>query len=456
VIARITTRRGGGRRPGFAKLDRRAFLLGTGALAAGVAVGSLVGNTSIPAGALERVTAAGGPCGSFRIGLSVSPFSEGLMERGVSFADGKKTARTPMQLQRLWMEHGGSEIFVRLGTALAADAQSSRSGLDTRVELAKRLDLPLNPELLLCGQYGDISRQPPPDFTGYRKITVPDGKRWSQLTIDEMTDVLRTYGTIEARGILDRGVEVNVWDIGNEVEYGLAGVAIRPSPAAPGYEPPDAVNPRIGTQSQMGGFFGDLEWLKNELWPYVAQMLAAVADGIRVADPKAVVATHCSTISAFVPGFLTGFHQAMADGGFDGDFLGTSWYPGASPVADQAYVVFKEEVARTRKLVGKPIYVAEYAYAAGPATFNGADWSHPVSGYPVSPAGQADLLRDLTEWGANTGNIGGIRPWAPDLVEGGWAGLAMFDLSGSTASVRPSVASMQDGLRRAGKAQRNC
>ena len=72
-----------------------------------------------------------------------------------------------------------------------------------------------------------------------------------------MLPILRAYGAIAAREILKTGVKVRIWDLGNEVEFGLAGVVVRPMPGgcddteggAGWYKPPDGVDPAIGKTS---------------------------------------------------------------------------------------------------------------------------------------------------------------------------------------------------------------
>jgi len=56
----------------------------------------------------------------------------------------------------------------------------------------------------------------------------------------------------------------------------------------------------------LGRFFAmappeQVAWGKAHLWPYVGRIMAAVADGIREVDPKAVFATHVSAIASLMP-----------------------------------------------------------------------------------------------------------------------------------------------------------
>src|SRR4029453_18282811 len=77
----------------------------------------------------------------------------------------------------------------------------------------------------------------------------------ASFTLGQRLPILRSYGSLVAREILNTGVQVRIWDLGNEVDYGMAGVAIPPggpqacagTEGGPGwYKPPDAIDPAIG------------------------------------------------------------------------------------------------------------------------------------------------------------------------------------------------------------------
>ena len=110
--------------------------------------------TSLIAAALAGQT---GAAPAFRISLSVSPFTELLLEKGVVFTDGKSTARTDAELQRLLMNHGANEVYARIATARTKHAgfgdHSLQRGL-ARARLAHSLKLPFNPEIGLFAAYG--------------------------------------------------------------------------------------------------------------------------------------------------------------------------------------------------------------------------------------------------------------------------------------------------------------
>lgn len=175
----------------------------------------------------------------------VSPVTEAVLG-SLSLADGRRTASTVRAVQRLFNRHGATEVFVRVATRTQARLVDAEYGLARALErarLARDLGMPLNPKLGLWAVYGDITRQPAADFSDYPSIRLPGS--WNTLTLAQMEGALRQYGSLVARQILVTGVRVNYWDLGNEVEWGVAGVAVLSFDPA-GYLPPDAVDPAIG------------------------------------------------------------------------------------------------------------------------------------------------------------------------------------------------------------------
>ena len=428
-------------RAGFG-IDRRGLILAATASVGLVAVG----------GARGALATAAAP---FRAALSLNPGVEGLLDKGLVYRDGRRTARTLRELQALFVAHGSREVYARMGTSRLLPIGGRNSGIAStlaRARLSRELGLAFNPELLLCGVYGDVAGQPAPDFSAYPQIRLR--KPWHEVGIEEMADAMRIYGAIAAREILDTGAKVSKWDIGNEVEFGIAGVAIHvPGNRFGPYLAPDAVDPEIGKMTQPR-FFGmqqadQLSWASTHLWPHVARIMTAVAEGIRQVDPVARFATHTSTIAGFLPGLLVGFYKAMDAGGFHTEELGTSWYPTSAPLTNRI-ATFRRIAEAARAQLGRPLFVAEYGYPALPVNYAGQNWANAVPGYPVSPQGQADFLRDLAHWGASTGLLSGIRPWGPDLARADWNGMALFNRESDTlALARPALSAIQEGVRAA-------
>lgn len=384
----------------------------------------------------------------FRVSLSVSPFVETVLKTGTRFTDGTFTAASAEELQRLFVTHGSNEVYARISTRQSlvrgAGDHTMNRGLE-RARTAAALRLSFNPELGLFGSYGDIRCQPPPDFSDYPAIVLPGP--WSSLTLEQMTDALRAYGAAAAKQIAATGATVDMWDLGNEVEFGVAGVAVRPIPggcdasagATGAYEPPDRIDRAIGGMSALTLAQMDqvhrIPWLREHLWPYEAKMFVAVADGIRAVVPGARFSTHVSGLASTQPAFAAAFFTAMQDAGFVVDEAGVSYYPTSSSSPSDRLQAFKDMAIAVKAAIGRPVFVAEFGYPA--ATMGGVfSWNDAVPGYPLTPDGQARFVRDLVAWGTHDGVLSGIRPWAPDLALPGWAPMALFSRQGSLATAR--------------------
>ena len=390
----------------------------------------------------------------FRNATSLSPFAEYLFDAGISYRDFTRTARTPDQLQALLVDHGATEVFARIGTRRGFRRElgdhSIQRGRD-RARIARNLGIPFNPELGLFAYYGDVTQQPPPDFDDYPRLRSP--KPWHEMGVDDMVPILAGYGAAVAEEILGTGVTVNFWDIGNEVEFGAAGVAV-PSLVRQRlgwtYRAPDAIDPAIG-RTDFAALLRMPEtervhWLSAHLWPHLGRMFAAVAGGIRTIDPAARFSTHMSGVSAFSAPMVTGFFRAMDAAGFRVDQPGLSYYPSSTAEPGRRFERFRQVSEEAHAALGRRLFVAEFAYPVGPFRFGGDDWSHAVNPYPISRAGQADFLRDLARWGAATGHLAGIRPWAPEIVVPAWLAMSLFDLDGTVATARPGLDSIARGL----------
>jgi Glycosyl hydrolase family 53 len=187
-------------------------------------------------------------------------------------------------------------------------------------------------------------------------------------------------------------------------------------------------------------------WLQAHLWPHLARMFSAVAGGIRSVDPNARFSSHVSGITAVVPAQGVAFYRAMADGGFVPEELGFSFYPSSSDRPPHRLEAFQKTALETHKALGRPIFIAEFGYPAGPvAEGMFASWNHALDGYPLTEKGQAGLLEDLVAWSPTAG-VCGIRPWGPELAVPGWAPFALFSPNGKTAAGRPGLRALASGL----------
>src|SRR5262245_409354 len=190
----------------------------------------------------------------FRFPLAASYYADELIEAGYVYTDGEREARSARELQEIFVAHGANEVCARIGTsrhrpARYDDDTSLDAGL-ARARLAADLGLPFNPLLFLSRNYGDMTGQPHPTFEGYPELAL--GVPWETLRIDEMADHLRRFAVIAARGIVETGAHISVWNLGCEIDMGIAGVTPRPmrmdqwdevDGVSDWYRAPDAIDP---------------------------------------------------------------------------------------------------------------------------------------------------------------------------------------------------------------------
>ncbi len=388
---------------------------------------------------------------NFRNSLSISPFAETVLSE-CALSDGVSTARSLAELQRLFNRHGATETYMRIATLKHAnqgdDELGWARGLE-RARLSRDLGMPFNPELGLWAQYGDGSYyQQPPDFKNYPSIRLPGP--WTSLTLEQMLPIMRQYGELVARQILGTGVRVNYWDLGNEVESGVAGVTVRPLFPDSSYKPPDKVDPQIGTMSTAALVTMPeserIAWSKKHLWPYVGRLLRATAQGIRSVDRSAKFSTHISAFGQRTPAVQVAFWESCKSVGYLPDLLGSSYYPtdGKSTDGPMNTLAFMKGIGQDLKArFARQLFIAEYGYPSAmmppPYPFNDT-----VHGYPQTPAGQADFTHDFVAWGVRTGVLAGLRPWAPDYcTSSGWEPMSWFTLSGKLARSKPALKAVQ-------------
>ncbi|WP_345542879.1 glycosyl hydrolase 53 family protein [Microbacterium jejuense] len=335
-------------------------------------------------------------------------------------------------------------MYARIGTLDVTNERSGTAehglarGLE-RAALACGLGLPFNPEIGLFAGYGDVlTYQQQPDFADHPDLIPPTGA-WLELSLEEMASRIQAYAARTAQRILDTGVVVGTWNLGNEVDSGICGIT-PPSPrdpATPGST--DSIDPEIGRINRFDLVLRTSEpdrirWLSAHIWPLVGRLLAAAAAGVREVDPRARFSTHIAAANPESTAAWTEFWDVVADAGYLPDVFGTSMYP-SGPVEhhpDDLHILVGEAAQLLRERWGRPTFIAEYAYpiadVIGPFPFG-----REVRGYPRAESGQAAYLSDLAARGRSEGWLEGIRPWAPDLVTGHWGPLSLFHLDGSVA-----------------------
>jgi hypothetical protein len=144
--------------------------------------------------------------------------------------------------------------------------------------------------------------------------------------------------------------------------------------------------------------------------------------------------------------FALAFYDAMFAGGLQLDQVGFSFYP-SSNAKPGRIAAFKDTVTQVHGKYGLPVFVAEFAYPAGPITSGiYASWTNAIPNYPIGEDGQLAILRDLASWGITAG-LSGVRPWAPDTFVPGWDGFALFAGNAFPVNARKGIDGLRTGLQ---------
>jgi len=221
---------------------------------------------------------------------------------------------------------------------------------------------------------------------------------WSTLNPEEIAPLLQEYCRTTTQYYLDKGLHIEIYEMGNEIDVGLLGfLPYQRIPTPPGQDQFDPV------------------WLRQAVWPIEAVLLKAAIAGVKEADPDAAIMLHLGA-APYPAAHVLPFFQAMQDFGVDFDLAGLSLYPytwGESlptPWEDLA----GEWVAGIHGL-GYPVVIAEWDYPHGEWT--GDPIFFPLPGYPFTDQGQADYARALLRWGLSTPGMVGLTAFHPDYYE---------------------------------------
>ena len=391
----------------------------------------------------------------FRVALSLSPFSLNQFEQGYSFQVGELTASTPAELQQIYMNLGSTEMYVRLATKRHKTYKADGVTLDNTTDgkpdenanahtfdqviqtckIAASLNIPINPEVMCAYIYMDMDGTQAPRFykSDYPELyanptfaaIMKDGNaKWEELSLQDICTVLEIYGEFIGDSILATGATVNDWNLGNEANFGFAGIGIGM---------PNSFDKQLATGGSMKRYMSSLfslGWLKKHVWKYEAQTLAAVQRGILKSYAKAgkdasnvKFSTHIATVVS-TPRASAAFFSYMTEHGYDMQTAGISYYPSAPAMSFSKKKLLTKTVTRINKKCGLPVFIGEFSYPSENMVGPFAGWNKKVKGYNKDQQGQADIYRDVIAWGKDNGLIG-IRYWAPDY-EGEWYPMSMF------------------------------
>ncbi|ORX49217.1 hypothetical protein BCR36DRAFT_370786 [Piromyces finnis] len=376
----------------------------------------------------------------FRLALSVSPFTSKSINEGYTFEYNNTIISTVEELEDLYIKKGATEMYVRIATKRhVTDTDTTDGEVDTNanvhtfdqaIELCKiaaKLNIPINPEVMCAYTYMDMEKQQAPKFNEYPEIyKLQNGKDWSELSLNEIVVVLKEYGKFLATNILETGCTVNNWNLGNEANFGFAGVSL-------GLK--TAVNKDLENVSNFQRYIKPLfnvGWLENNIWKYNAKEFAAVREGILEAYQQLGIdstdvkfSTHIATV-VMTPSACARYFNCLKNNGYAVDTAGISFYPSAPSMYLKPMILFKKTVMEINNQCDIPVFIGEFSYPSGEMSGDFKGWNKEVEGYPHTEDGQALIYKDVINWGKSHG-VNGIRYWAADYENWGSMGLFKFD-----------------------------
>ncbi|MBQ4395807.1 MAG: glycosyl hydrolase 53 family protein [Paludibacteraceae bacterium] len=403
--------------------------------------------------------------GDFRVALSLSPFTLNQFDAGYTFQVGDKMASTPVQLQQIYKDLGSTEMYVRLATKRhktynadgtldnttdgKTDENANVHTFDQVMQtcrIAASLNIPINPEVMCAYIYMDMDGTQAPRFyksdypelyatnPTFARILKDGDAKWEELSLDDICAVLEIYGEFVADSILATGCTVNDWNLGNEANFGFAGIGIGVSNSF------DQTLAKAGPMKRYMASLFSLWWLKKHVWSYNVKQYAAVKRGILKAYAKAGkdtsnvrFSTHIATVTS-TPRATASFFSYMAEHGYAVDVAGISYYPSAPAMSFNKKKMLTKTVTRINKKCGVPVFIGEFSYPSQDMVGPFAGWNQQLGSYKKDQQGQADIYRDVIAWGKNHGLIG-IRYWAPDY-EGEWYPMSMFTFENKVGTAK--------------------
>jgi arabinogalactan endo-1,4-beta-galactosidase len=287
-------------------------------------------------------------------------------------------------------------------------------------------------------------------FVNLSQITIPSRYnasaakfyKFDELDENERLSIIEEYAENVDKHFKKYGINVDLYEIGNEIDYGYAGV----------------FDDTHGT---------DADWYKQNIWPYEAEAMKAAIRGIRKSNPTASIETHLMTW--WDRDWVYNFTKFMLDSGVELNYTALSYYPTSfnenwrwmqDVYQNVGYLLSNIDYARQELLddgYNIKFIIAEYSYSSGELwgwlkeNFNnpikGFSWSNydadttayiksicpkcqNTPSYPFTPQGQANWLNDSFDAVYTDNNITGTFYLVPEAATFGWDNFASVFYNG--------------------------
>jgi arabinogalactan endo-1,4-beta-galactosidase len=267
--------------------------------------------------------------------------------------------------------------------------------------------------IFLSDEWADFVKQPVP-------------AAWKKLTPEKKIAAVAAYTENVASHMAKSGVEIDTFEIGNEIDFGICGEFEEEWPR------------RVS-----------LDFMRTQVWPRMVPILKAAQAGVLKIEPKAKFILHLSQWNNVE--YCIAFWQAMLAAKVQLDYPGLSYFPSSAKEPGQRPFDFlRAQAGKIFEALHKRVLICETGYPAA-AHFGGqfAEWNRPAEGYPLSADGQARWIADLAAIVRHDPRFAGLFYWSPEWYDGGlWDAFALFDANGIA---RPGVWSFKPWSAPAGQ-----
>jgi arabinogalactan endo-1,4-beta-galactosidase len=320
-----------------------------------------------------------------------------------------------------FMSQNGSS-WVRFGITTNATGSSSLDMALQTIRWARGSALMVDIFFYLSSVGADLGKQPAP-------------LGWERKPVAERAALAREHIRSSVVTLLQENASDHFYEVGNEIDYGVCGSF-------------------VSDQAKWPETRANIEFLKATVWVEEAFILREAIAGLREADANATVVLHLSHWWNLT--FCHEFFDFMRSQGVAFDVAGISYYPSSGiydlgeflgPTrktdADASVEKFRSTVTGLTDL-GYRVMICEFAYPStpiipGPFSY----FDKQVSGYPLSPEGQAKFIEDTLLWLCAQPNVVGALYFAPHFYEtyltDVWGAFAWFDEEGEA---RPAAFSL--------------
>jgi arabinogalactan endo-1,4-beta-galactosidase len=248
--------------------------------------------------------------------------------------------------------------------------------------------------IFLSENWADMVKQPVP-------------KVWKDLNVAAKSAAIEAYAERVARHFADAGVHVDLFEIGNEIDFGLCGVLEEEWPK------------RVS-----------IPYMQLAVWSKMTPMILAAERGVNKVRPNAKFILHLAQWNK--PDYCAAFWQTMITDGVQVDYAGLSYFPTAAEPKERLLAFFTQQVDAIAAAIKRPVLVCESGYPSMP-DFPGqfTDWNKPIPGYTLDDAGQAKWLADYLTAARGNPHVAGSFYWSPEWYDSEmWSAFSLFDSAG--------------------------